>query len=118
MSARIASRLAWACVGLTVVLIVAGAVLVAAASRQSLPPDLAHLPGWFELLSPLYAIAFSIVGALIASRRPENRVGWVCCAIGLLSALSIFTTHYAGYARFVKPRWLPVAGCIRAASAP
>ncbi len=109
MSARIASRLAWACAALTVALIVLGAVLVAVTPPQSLPPDLRRSPSWFDLLKPLYAIAFSIVGALIVSRRPENRVGWVCCAIGLLSAFSFFTPPYAGYALFAKPGSLPGA---------
>jgi hypothetical protein len=31
--------------------------------------------------------AFAVVGGLIGSRRPENPIGWLCLAIGLLFAL-------------------------------
>jgi signal transduction histidine kinase len=35
-------------------------------------------------LTPIFAIAFGVVGALIVWRRPRNRIGWVCCGIGIL----------------------------------
>ena len=35
-------------------------------------------------LTPIFAIAFAVVGALIVWRRPRNRIGWVCCGIGIL----------------------------------
>jgi signal transduction histidine kinase len=35
-------------------------------------------------LTPIFAVAFGVVGALIVWRRPRNRIGWVCCGIGIL----------------------------------
>jgi hypothetical protein len=40
-------------------------------------------------------LAFSTVGALISSRRPGNRIGWILCAAGLAIG---FTTLASGYA--------------------
>ena len=53
-------------------------------------------------------IAFPIVGVLIAVRRPDNAVGWLCLFIGLDNALSGF----CGRARaiFVRARFGGIAG--------
>ena len=37
-----------------------------------------------NLLGGVLFLAFPLVGALIASRRPRNPVGWICLADGLL----------------------------------
>ncbi len=42
-------------------------------------------------------LSFSTVGALIASRRPENPIGWLLCVAGLLWGLTAFGGEY-GYA--------------------
>ena len=34
-------------------------------------------------------LAFPLVGALIASRRPHNPIGWICLAAGLLWMLIV-----------------------------
>ena len=44
------------------------------------------------------ATTFSVVGALIASRRPDHPVGWLFCTIGLLAGLDHFCGEYAIYA--------------------
>jgi hypothetical protein len=38
------------------------------------------------------------VGALVVSRQPRNRIGWLCCAAGLLGVLAAFSAEYASYA--------------------
>ncbi len=43
-------------------------------------------------------LSFSTVGALVAYRRPENPIGWLLCATGLLEALTAFGGEYGGYA--------------------
>jgi signal transduction histidine kinase len=48
----------------------------------------------------LLATAFSTVGALVASRRPENLIGWIMCATGLLSALNGLAGSYAAHALY------------------
>jgi len=42
-------------------------------------------------------LAFPIIGALVASRRPENPVGWICLASGLLFMLLAVTDSYSIY---------------------
>jgi hypothetical protein len=49
------------------------------------------------------AISFSIVGAVIASRRPEHPVGWLFCTIGLLAAVDHLCGEYATYALLGRP---------------
>ena len=46
---------------------------------------------------------FSVVGVLIASRRPENAVGWLLLVIGIANGLSLLTASYAGWALYVHP---------------
>ena len=57
------------------------------------------------------ALAFPTVGAIIASRRPGNAVGWIFCAIGLCGGASIFFAQYGIYALVTNPGSLP-AGAI------
>ena len=51
--------------------------------------------------------AFSVVGALVASRRPDNPIGWIICAVGLTFALGSLSGEYATYALVTKPGSLP-----------
>ncbi len=42
-------------------------------------------------------LAFPLVGALIASKRPKNAVGWLCLAVGLLWTLIGMLDYYSYY---------------------
>jgi len=44
-----------------------------------------------------FFLAFPLVDALIASKRPKNAVGWLCLAVGLLWALSGVFDYYSYY---------------------
>jgi cytochrome b subunit of formate dehydrogenase len=55
------------------------------------------------------AITFSTVGALVASRRSENPIGWIMCAGGLVVALGSLTDAWAVYSLFGSPEG-PVPG--------
>jgi hypothetical protein len=50
-----------------------------------------------ETVSFLLFLTFPIVGALVASRRPENPVGWICLADGLLWGFLAVTESYSVY---------------------
>jgi hypothetical protein len=43
-------------------------------------------------------LAYPTVGAIVASRRPKNLVGWILCGIGLLFGVEAFADAYAYYA--------------------
>jgi hypothetical protein len=42
--------------------------------------------------------SFVTVGAVVVSRQPHNRIGWLCCAAGLLGIITAFSGEYARYA--------------------
>jgi hypothetical protein len=51
--------------------------------------------------------SFMTVGAVVISRQPHNRVGWLCCAAGLLGATAFFSGEYAHSALGPQGGWLP-----------
>lgn len=57
----------------------------------------------------LFVAAFQTMGALIASRRPENPIGWVFCGMGLTLVAAVFFGNYAQYSLVVEPGALPWA---------
>jgi signal transduction histidine kinase len=46
---------------------------------------------------------FSIVGVLIASRRPENAVGWLLLGIGVANGVGLLSSAYPAWALYVHP---------------
>ena len=81
MSPRAASRLAWSLSALSVAMFLASVALFALArAAQQTPPSGASLAA---LVVFVPFLAFPIVGGLIASRRPENPIGWLCLVVGL-----------------------------------
>jgi signal transduction histidine kinase len=110
---RRANRLAGASVIATVALFIAGnAFRGATPTRLISPQDLAVVDGWWIRLSLLYALAFALVGAMIVARRPGNRIGWVACGIGLLTALYEFGIGYATFGTYVD-RSLPALDFVK-----
>ena len=59
---------------------------------------------WPELTS--IAVGYSVIGAIIASRLPNQPIGWICCAIGLIAAVDHFGGEYALYALLALPHSL------------
>jgi hypothetical protein len=90
-----ARRIAWSMWSLTAVLLAIGVPLGELASTDS--------RGLVE--SAIYATA----GAIVASRRPENTIGWLFCALGIVVAFEFFGTEYVNHAYFIAPGSLPRA---------
>jgi signal transduction histidine kinase len=68
-------------------------------------------PGFLEVLAVVaFFASFPIVGAIIASRRPDNWIGWIFCGIGLSFALAGFSSEYSSYALLVKRGSIPGGG--------
>ena len=53
--------------------------------------------------------AYSLVGALVVTHRPQNRVGWIFLASGLSLQLWVFSYRYAAYGLVAQPGSLPGA---------
>jgi hypothetical protein len=64
-----------------------------------------------DLLFYVPFLAFPIVGALIASRRPHNPIGWICLAVGLLWMLGGLSEQYTSYG-IAKPGSVPYLATI------
>jgi signal transduction histidine kinase len=97
-----ARRLTWLLAALAAFQVAAGLAL-AALNRLTFERFFAE----YVIASGLAALAFAAVGALIASRRPRNVVGWLLCAAGLLSGLGAWTGQYARYTFVTRPGALP-----------
>ena len=95
MSPRFAAGLAWSLFGLEVVLIL-GTGLIFWSPKA----------GVFVALA-LIAALFGGVGALVASRRPRNPIGWLFLVFGAVAAVAASTDLYAYYALVESPGSLP-----------
>jgi hypothetical protein len=97
MSPRAAPWLAWSLAGFSVALFVASVPLYVLARS-------AHVPGGWGadlslggLFGHALSLVFPLVGALIASRRPNNTIGWLFLTVGLLWTLSGMLDYYSVY---------------------
>jgi hypothetical protein len=104
MSARAAAWLAWTMWALSIGLTMLSLwLLILNLSHPKVPVYLY----WAE--DTLLAVSYSTVGAVAASHRPGNPVGWVLCSIGLSWGVGHFTSEYATYALLAAPGSLPAA---------
>jgi hypothetical protein len=93
MSRRTAPRLAWSLAALSVAMFVGGGALTvlslsdAPVTQTSSDWGTASALGALVIFLPF--LAFPLVGALIASRRSQNPIGWICLAAGLFWMLIV-----------------------------
>ena len=107
MSRRTAAWLAWSLCLLCVVLAVAGLILALLNGLTLGEIFLAWAgPPVATLLAQI--VSFSVVGALIASHRPENSIGWLFLAAALFYGIQIPGEEYAVYALLTNPGSLPL----------
>ena len=108
MSTRSAAWLAWSLAALAMIMFLAGVaffVLVRAAQAEA-AGSLATSRSTIDLLISVPFLAFPLVGALIASGRPRNPIGWICLAVGLLWMLLGLFDFYGVYG-LAKPGAVP-----------
>ena len=84
MSPRAASWLAWSLCGISVALFLASVALFFLARSAPVPSGSSAGRTVVDLLVSVPLLAFPLVGALVASRRPDNPIGWICLAIAAL----------------------------------
>ena len=101
MSRRAATRLAWSLWTITVALIALSALLVVLSLSH---PNTPVFEWWY---GNTFVVIDATVGAIVASRRPENTVGWLLCLSGVAVGASTFISQYAIYALLARPHVLP-----------
>ena len=98
MSGRVASWLAWSLSMLCVAMFLAiVALYVLITSAPQVPSSVSTRFTLTDLLIGVPFLAFPMVGALIASRRPNNPIGWICLAVGFLFLLLGVSEYYSIY---------------------
>ena len=101
MSRRAAAWLAWSLWALSVALTALSLLLLA----MNLSHPNTHIFDWW--LGNTFVVIDVTVGAIVASQRPENPVGWLLCLSGVAVSTSSFTSEYAIYALLARPDSLP-----------
>jgi hypothetical protein len=97
MSPRAASWLAWSLAGLSLAMFAVGVVLYVLLHTGPVPSNLIAGRTVIDVLNSVPVLAFPVVGALIASRRPENPIGWICLADGFLWMFLSMIDYYGVY---------------------
>ena len=101
MSRPAATRIAWSLWAITVALTALSALLVVLSLSHPNTPIFAW---WF---GNTFVVIDATVGTIVASRRPENPVGWLLCLSGVAVGASTFISQYAIYALLARPGALP-----------
>jgi hypothetical protein len=112
MSTHAAAWLAWSLAGLSVATSAASVALYIA-TRSVQPPSSWGTGGDSAvLIFVLPFLAFPLVGALIASRRRNNPIGWICLAVGIFWMLANLSSGYGLYGLVVRPGSVPFPAAI------
>jgi len=98
--------LAWLMWVVSFVLLALG-VFFSFLTRTVPDPNAFGLP--FDTLLSAALLAFPTVGALVASRRRGNAIGWLFCVVGVLFGVQSAAYGWGVYALFAQPGKLPGA---------
>lgn len=115
MTARVTERraalLAWSACGLTVAFSAATAAFGLLNDGTALPPREGggEVGAAGDLTFTVMIVAFSALGALVASRRPRNPIGWILCISPLALGFTGVTRGWYIHTFFADPGSLPPA---------
>ena len=126
MRPRIIAWLAWSPAGLSGTMLVASFPLYGLVRSAQVPASWGADLNVVGQLEQVLFLAFPLVGALLASRRPRIPIGWLLLAVGLLWMLSNLTELYSvygvaepgsvpfpvGVAGIVNWTWVPAVGLL------
>jgi hypothetical protein len=101
---RAAAWLVWAVSGVGVTLGVL-ALVYGALNYDSVDAVLTRVA-----LQAVWAMSFPVVGAVIATHRPGNPLGWIFLVIGVSTGLVVFGYEYASYGFRTAPGTAPGGG--------
>ena len=97
-SERFYSRVAWGLFASCAALTIAALFLMYLNGPHRIVERLAYPPVF---------LAFAAVGALVASRRPKNPVGWIFCAVAITNVIWALALEYTLYSFVFHPGALP-----------
>jgi hypothetical protein len=100
MSVGRPTRLAWSLAGACVALVLGSLALLLAVSHTG---EVSQY--YYE--DAAVALAFALLGAVVAAHRPENPIGWLFLAIGLSGAVGVVSNEYVHYTLATAPGALP-----------
>ena len=93
-------RLAWSLAGACIALVLSSLALLLAVSHAG---DVSQY--YYE--DAAVAVAFALLGAVVATHRPANPIGWLFLAIGLSGAVGVVSNEYIHYTLATAPGALP-----------
>ncbi|MGH2656013.1 MAG: histidine kinase [Actinomycetota bacterium] len=92
MTSRRSSLVALALLGITAILL--GTAVILLVQTADRPATTFGFRGAVEILT----LAFALVGAVLARRRPENSIGWIFLIASLLSGVQVLAQEYTVFA--------------------
>src|SRR5829696_1465158 len=98
MSRRTAAWLAWSLCAVCVALAALAVVLA-----LHTPPGPMKRDSIWGVVIAVSLLTYPPVGAFVASRRPENLIGWILCGVGVRFVIEGFALVHAGYALSAQP---------------
>src|SRR5919197_1344042 len=105
MHARTARWSAWLILGLDLLVTVVGLTLVVLKRRTPLPPGVSSVLSDAALIVAF--LPYAVIGTLIISRQPENRIGSLFLVSGLGIVVGMTAFEYAVYAGLTNGGSLP-----------
>ncbi len=112
MGGRAAVWLAWSLAALSLLLCAASIVVYVAAGSVQPPSNWGTGGHSAVLVLVVPFLAFPFVGALIASKRSKNPIGWICLAVGVIWMIMLTSTSYGWYGLVVRPGSVPFPAAI------
>lgn len=108
--------LIWTAIGVQVVFELLSAALKIATPATIAAPGNVYSGPLQNILEPIFVVfgllatlTFPLVGAVIFTRRPNLRVGWLFCLSNIGWAFNNLVGNFALYAYTAHPAWMPLA---------
>jgi signal transduction histidine kinase len=102
MQRRTSTRLAWVAAWASIVLMIAALVINLLDRHSVVPADLANW-SFADLLNQVVNLATPILGLILVTKQPGNRLGWMFLAAASGLAIGAFSSAYAVHALLVDP---------------
>jgi len=99
-------RIAWS-IGIASMALYVGALVILYVDRHAVLPSDATRLNFGNVLDVASSAATAALGMVLATRRPENRLGWLFLAAGLALGLGNFGSAYGLHALKAYPSSLP-----------